>query len=209
MTAEAAPAPSRLSLLLLDGFERVWISALFALLAWRLLGAEGSAYHLVLLLSEGAAVFFILTRRSAGSISPRPLDWALAFAAASGPMLVTGGGEALAPGQVCMTLMLAGALFQLWAKLTLRRSFGVAPANRGVKADGPYRIVRHPMYAGYLVTHLGFWLLHPTAWNAAIYLGSFGLQVARLMAEERVLNEDPAYQALRRRVRFRLVPGVF
>ena len=37
-----------------------------------------------------------------------------------------------------------------------RRSFGLMPANRGIVCTGLYRAVRHPIYAGYLVTHIGF-----------------------------------------------------
>ncbi len=209
MMASADPAPSRLHLGLLDASERIWMVVLFSCLVWRLLQTSATPYDGTILFSEGLVLFFLLTRRPAKSVSPRLLDWALAFAAASGPLLVSGGGQALAPGAVCMTIMMIGTAIQLWAKLTLRRSFGLAPANRGVKAGGPYRLVRHPMYAGYLVTHAGFWLLHPTGWNAAVYLGSFGLQVARLLAEERVLRQDPSYQVLCSRVRYRLAPGVF
>ena len=30
------------------------------------------------------------------------------------------------------------------------------PANRGVVSTGLYRLVRHPIYLGYLITHAGF-----------------------------------------------------
>ena len=47
-------------------------------------------------------------------------------------------------------------------KLTLGRSFGLMPANRGVVSSGIYRFVRHPIYAGYLITHVAFLAAHPT-----------------------------------------------
>ena len=40
--------------------------------------------------------------------------------------------------------------------MALGRSFGVAPANRGIVVRGPYSFVRHPIYTGYLITHTGF-----------------------------------------------------
>ena len=105
--------------------------------------------------------------------------------------------------------MIAGFALQLSAKLTLRRSFGVVAANRGVKASGPYRLVRHPMYAGYALTHIGFLLAGPSLWNLALYGTVLTIAVRRIVAEERVLREDPAYRALAAKVRYRLLPGLF
>ena len=203
--------PWRRSALWLDLFERAWIVALFVLLARRLFGPAGGLEltNILLVLSEGLVVLFVLVRRPPEAVSQRPAEWALAFAASSGPLLVAPGGDALAPAALGGLLLLVGTLVQLSAKLTLRRSFGVVPANRGVKVGGPYRIVRHPMYAGYLVTHVAFLLMNPSAWNAAVYLASFGLQLLRMLAEERLLGQDPRYHAFQQGVRYRLVPGVF
>lgn len=65
------------------------------------------------------------------------------------------------------------------------------------------------MYAGYMLGHAGFLLMNPSAWNLAVYLVSDAIQIPRLLAEERLLSEDPAYRAYRSVVRWRLVPGVF
>jgi len=102
-----------------------------------------------------------------------------------------------------------GNAVQLAAKLFLRRSFGIAPANRGIKTDGMYRFVRHPMYAGYLFVHIGILLLMPTVLNAVIYGIGWYAQILRLLAEERLLGEDPAYRDFMMKTRWRLVPGVF
>ena len=105
--------------------------------------------------------------------------------------------------------MLFGVFLNLSAKLTLRRSFGVVAANRGVKIGGPYRLIRHPMYAGYTLTQLGFLLSGPTLWNLGLYGLALSLQIARILAEERILSNDPAYAEMSGRVRYRLVPYVF
>src|SRR5438093_1166549 len=84
--------------------------------------------------------------------------------------------------------------------------FGLAAANRGVKRAGPYRLLRHPMYAGYALTQIAFLLLNPGLWNLAVYALSWGVQVLRIRAEERVLLEDPAYRAYAGEVRYRLLP---
>jgi protein-S-isoprenylcysteine O-methyltransferase Ste14 len=47
-------------------------------------------------------------------------------------------------------------------KVALGRSFGIAPANRGVGRPRPYGFVRHPIYSGYIVTHIAFAIAHPS-----------------------------------------------
>ena len=34
---------------------------------------------------------------------------------------------------------------------------------------GVYRVVRHPIYVGYLLTHAAFLLSHPTIWNVVVF----------------------------------------
>ena len=46
-------------------------------------------------------------------------------------------------------------MFVIAGKITLGRSFGIVPANRGVVTAGR-TLVRHPIYTGYLVSHLAF-----------------------------------------------------
>ena len=105
--------------------------------------------------------------------------------------------------------MLLGVLFSIWGKLILRRGFGLAAANRGVVRTGAYGLVRHPIYAGYIVIYIGFFVLNPTPWNAAVYLSVATLLVLRILAEERVLARDPAYAAFMAKVRYRVAPGLF
>jgi protein-S-isoprenylcysteine O-methyltransferase Ste14 len=85
----------------------------------------------------------------------------------------------------------------------------VAPANRGIKLTGPYRLVRHPMYAGYLLVHLGVLILMFSPINVLIYAIGWWAQILRILAEERLLSQDPAYADYMGRVRWRLIPGLF
>jgi protein-S-isoprenylcysteine O-methyltransferase Ste14 len=82
-------------------------------------------------------------------------------------------------------------------------------ANRGIVVEGPYRIVRHPIYLGYLVTHVGFLLANWNARNVALYVIEYVFQVYRIVAEERLLMEDESYRSYTGRVRYRLIPGIF
>ena len=65
------------------------------------------------------------------------------------------------------------------------------------------------MYLGYLFVHVGFLILTPSLWNVAVYALSFACQVVRILAEERLLGQDPSYRAFCGGVRYRLLPGVF
>jgi protein-S-isoprenylcysteine O-methyltransferase Ste14 len=83
------------------------------------------------------------------------------------------------------------------------------PANRGIVSSGLYRAVRHPIYAGYLVTHLAFLVANPSARNIAVLVAADVALVVRSLYEERTLRRDEGYGAYCRMVRWRLVPRVF
>jgi protein-S-isoprenylcysteine O-methyltransferase Ste14 len=164
----------------------------------------------LLVISESLGVFLILTRRLAVAVSTHPLDWALSLAAVNAPLLAApAAASTFIPSQIATALMFAGMIIQISAKATLWRSFGLIPANRGVKTGGPYRFVRHPIYAGYTLTHIGFLIGFPSLQNFLLYFTTFLIEVARLMREELILNRDSVYREYATRVHYRLVPGVF
>lgn len=203
------PAPSWLTPLRLDRIEQVAIVLLWAFLVERV-WSSGNPFAPLLLIGESTIAFFVLIRRPTTAISVRPGDWMLAVTATAAPMLIMPAPvqwPAVVP--LGVALVLFGNLFQIWAKLSLRRSFGIAPANRGIKISGPYRFVRHPMYAGYLATHVGLLALMPSLFNLAVYVIAWWSQILRLRAEERLLGEDPAYREFAQQTRWRLVPGLF
>src|SRR5262249_35493648 len=124
-------------------------------LVW--LAASTNVQAALLVVSESLAVFLMLTRRFATTVSRRPLDWVLSLMAVTAPLLVVPvASSTFVPSQIASALMIAGMIIQISAKAVLWRSFGLVPANRGIKTKGPYRFVRHPMYAGYTLTHIGF-----------------------------------------------------
>jgi protein-S-isoprenylcysteine O-methyltransferase Ste14 len=116
---------------------------------------------------------------------------------------------ALLDQHVGLALQLWGGLVMGGATLALGRSFGIVPANRGIRTRGPYRVVRHPIYAGYLLLLGGFVLAHPSPMNAAVLVAWAVVQARRALVEERLLAQDAAYQVYQRRVRYRLMPGVW
>jgi protein-S-isoprenylcysteine O-methyltransferase Ste14 len=118
-------------------------------------------------------------------------------------------GTRLVPEAVGAALQIAGICWQLFAKVSLRRSFGILPANRGVVSHGAYRFVRHPMYLGYFVMDMGFLLTNFGIQNILVYGGQFALQVVRIIREEKILSSDERYRAYKGKVHYRVIPGLF
>jgi protein-S-isoprenylcysteine O-methyltransferase Ste14 len=130
--------------------------------------------------------------------------------AVNAPLLVVpAAASAFVPSELASTFMIAGMIIQISAKTVLWRSFGLIPANRGIRTKGPYRVVRHPMYAGYTITHIGFLLGFPSLQNSLLYFATFSIEVIRLFREEAILKQDHLYRSYAARVRYRLLPGVF
>lgn len=169
-------------------------------------GATDPRVYAVLIV-DGVVLAFMLARRPTTNISLRLGDWLWALLATVAPLLLTPT-QPLAPN-IGVALVLAGMAFSLSSKLILRRSFGIVAANRGVKVAGPYRLIRHPMYAGYVVTHIGTLLLLPHQWNWVLFLAAWTAMAMRIEAEERVLRNDPTYASYVERVRYRLLPGIY
>ena len=87
----------------------------------------------------------------------------------------------------------ASAAFAAWAMWSLGRSYGIRMdvfEGHSLKTDGPYALVRHPMYLGIVLFHLGASL----ALESPLLLAATALIVApftaiRIGAEERVLRD--------------------
>lgn len=116
------------------------------------------------------------------------------------------GGEDQILGQATQ---LVGIALQLGASISLGRSFGLVPANRGIKTGGLYRLVRHPFYFSYLITQAGYIINNPSTRNILVLAVGIGFQVVRIRYEERLLLGDAAYAAYTRSVRWHLVPGLW
>ena len=183
--------------------------ALFAAAHWELLRRTGEwATTLPILLQETLLVALFLLRRRSRASSARPTDWLLGFAGTFLPLLMRAG-DALGPlAWLGRPVQVTGLFLSLVAVAGLGRSFGIVAANRGVQTAGPYRLVRHPLYAAYVVTYLGYLLSYPRLPNVLLVAVTVAVMWARANAEERLLADDPAYEAYRARVRWKFVPGV-
>ncbi|MBV9182983.1 MAG: isoprenylcysteine carboxylmethyltransferase family protein, partial [Acidobacteria bacterium] len=102
----------------------------------------------------------------------------------------------------------AGLVMSQWSRLYLGRRFGLLPANRGIVTGGPFRIVRHPIYAGWLVLTVGFLMAYPSLLNLAMVVIALLFMIWRIALEEELLRADPAYRAYCATTHYRLVPGI-
>ncbi|WP_395327172.1 isoprenylcysteine carboxylmethyltransferase family protein [Novosphingobium sp. BL-8H] len=161
----------------------------------------------VFLIAELLGVALILIQRP-GDVATGVKPVLVGFVGTCAGLLIVPNGVQLAPDFVSTTLIVGGVTLSIFAKLSLRRSFGLVAANRGVKSGGLYRVVRHPMYMAYIVNQVGYLLLYLSPWNVAIYAVTWILLWMRTEEEEKILNKDPDYRDYAAKVRSRLVPGL-
>jgi protein-S-isoprenylcysteine O-methyltransferase Ste14 len=196
-----------------DNAARVVIIGLFSFMAARI-GANyletGRLTGLLLLASEALVVVLTVFRRAPATVDRSLRARLLTTLAMIGPPLVRP--AALTPlvaDAFTAAISGVGLLVVIGGKVSLGRSFGLIPANRGIVSSGLYRLVRHPIYMGYLITHVAFLAANPTTYNIGLLVMSDLALLARAVCEERTLALDEEYRAYQTRVRWRVLPGIF
>ena len=189
------------------------VVTLFTMMALRMAAdflATGHVTGLLLVASEALVVILTLFRRSAAVVDRSRRARLLTTLSMIGPPLVRPfSAPALAPETVTVMISAVGLLCVVAGKVSLGRSFGLMPANRGIVSTGLYRFVRHPIYLGYLVTHAAFVAANPAITNALVLAIADTALLMRAVCEERTLALDGAYRDYLQKVRWRVVPGVF
>jgi protein-S-isoprenylcysteine O-methyltransferase Ste14 len=110
---------------------------------------------------------------------------------------------------ISLALILGGVCFSIFALAHLGRSFSLMPEARQLVTDGPYAVVRHPLYLGEAFSTLGLMLQYLSPLAVAIVALQLAFQLQRIKNEELVLGSlFPEYHAYRTRTA-RLVPGVY
>lgn len=196
-----------------DLTARAAIVVLFSMMAFRFgtdFLATGRVTGLFLLLSEALVVVLTVARRSAITIDRSMAARALTAASMAGPpVLAPAAVAAIASESVTVALSCVGLAIVIAGKAALGRSFALLPANRGIVSTGLYRLVRHPIYMGYLVAHVAYLLANPSLWNIAALVLADAALLVRAVREEKTLALDPAYREYQQKVRWRVAPGIF
>ena len=193
--------------------SRVLPAAYFAIVCfgfWKNFVQTGKWTSLLWMLSEGLVILLLVFRRESRRLSRHPWDWLVALGGCLHRPARPSCGDGDRPGDSSAS---RSSSLEPCSRST-RRSFSEEAsesfaADRGIVVGGPYRIVRHPIYLGYFVTHVGFLLANWSPRNIALYIVIYFFQVARILSEERILREDESYRAYCQRVRYRLIPFIF
>ena len=111
-------------------------------------------------------------------------------------------------------LISLGYAFAAWALIENRFFSSVVriQVDRGhvVCDSGPYRIVRHPGYAGNMLALPGMVLALSSMWTLIPAAVALIIAVVRTVLEDRTLQgELPGYRDYARRVRYRVIPGIY
>jgi protein-S-isoprenylcysteine O-methyltransferase Ste14 len=88
----------------------------------------------------------------------------------------------------------------------------LSQSQRGhrLASSGPYRFVRHPGYAGFILSWFGAPLLLGALWALVPSLIGSWLTVLRTASEDRILHDElSGYGQYAQSVRYRLLPGVW
>ena len=204
--------PTPLSARACENWSRFLVGALFFALAWRLLGdymETGRATDLLLLVGESLVVVLTCLRRPASVVDRRPTVRFVTAVSMTLPLLSEPARIApIIPEAAAATLLAFGLLVVVGGKISLGCSFGLLPANRGVMERGLYKVVRHPIYLGYFLTHIPFLAAHPSGWNATVLLLGDAALIVRALYEEQTLGRDPQYVRYCQTVKWRLMPGI-
>ncbi len=206
--------PSRLDAERLgDILSRAVIIVLFSFMAVRF-GSDflqtGRLTNLLLLVSEMLVVALTVLRRAAATVDRSMRARLLTTLSLLGPPLVKPAQVVpLLSPSITVAASVVGLAIVIAGKVTLGRSFGLMPANRGVVSSGVYRLVRHPIYLGYLITHVAFLFANPSWANVAVLVAADTALLLRAVCEEQTLARDASYREYQQVVRWRVCPGLF
>ena len=158
-----------------------------------------------LVLINTVAMILFVVRRDPTKVAGK-IDGAIALAGTFSVSFLKDAGQ-LQDAELLPTLIqAAGVLGWAVALSTLGRSFGVVPADRGLVRHGPYRFIRHPVYAFETLFVLGYLAAVPTPRTFIVIAVWAVLQVVRIIREERIIG---GYDEYRQGVRWRLIPFVW
>lgn len=163
---------------------------------------------LLIVVFEAIIIFCLLFRSLPKEVSISLYDWSVALLGTLMTMLLRPAAE-VHDLLFLQALQLAGIMISCIGLLSLNKSYGTVPANRGIKTTGLYAHVRHPVYAGYFLSVTAFVLQNATISNICILALFILFSVLRMIAEEDFLKKDSAYAEYMKKIKWRVFPYVW
>lgn len=154
---------------------------------------------------RGDRSFWLTTVGMIAAFYLPPLEYLLAS-----PVLPRGPGMEIAG----LVASLSGSVLLVWARRELGAFYSghlAVVAGQPLVEGGPYRFLRHPAYAGYLLIALGLAVGYSSAAGAAaVLLVLLPSLLFRMRVEDRLLAEHfgPRFRDYARRTK-RLLPGIW
>ena len=157
--------------------------------------------------SEMLTALFLLFRSDPKTVSVVRFDWIAGTAGTFAPLLLRPASWGLAP--FAQYAIIIGVMIQIAGLISLNRSIAIVAAKREIKTTGLYRIVRHPLYAGYFLIFSGYVLMNTSGMNVIIYILTLGFLFIRVFREEVHLAQDSLYREYMQKVSYRIIPFVY
>jgi len=194
----------------LGNFGAVLFFALMAISAMQNWKQSNSLISLGILVVNGLIVAVYLLPRPVDAITRNPSAWIIGIVATIAGISYRPNSEFFVPAlsNIGNIMQIVGLTAVIGALLSLRDSFGVVAANRGIKQDGFYRFVRHPLYSAELFFFCGYVFSNQSLINVMILIALIAAQYSRSRIEENFLAQDPAYMLYLAKTRYRFIPGV-
>ncbi len=167
---------------------------------------------MAILTRNGSLTALFLLRRPPEKVSKEIKEWIIAIIGSFIGTFYVWSNRPLVPEAFLVpvySIMITALLAGIAAIVTLGCSFGVVPANRGIKQNGLYRFVRHPIYSFYIIFDLGLICISFSPRNLLIFLGFVIACYLRASYEEKLLHLDPAYRDYAGKTRYMFLPGLF
>ncbi len=107
------------------------------------------------------------------------------------------------------SFFLLGAAIALVSFCFLGKNFAILPVLRNITVKGPYRIIRHPVYAGEYIMIVACALSNLTIFSCFTIVLAVPFAIIRSYAEESVLKESSIYCKYMEKVKYRLIPFIY
>lgn len=114
----------------------------------------------------------------------------------------------MSPTLFSLFVVIVGVLFTLYSLKTLGRSFSIAPQVRMLVRNGPYRLIRHPMYVGEIIAFSGVILAGFSTLRLFTLFLMILIQTYRAFQEEKLLEEHIPNYSLYKKATKRFIPGL-